>query len=171
MKAEKKSWQPPEFISREQCIRDTEEVLGMPDIPIRQTEDIFRINVLGMDWDIGMVVHEPEDSSKIPMAPTAKKPASSCFMAAPVISKASSGMPSCSPASSASKLSPALFPEDSTSPMPAAIGPTIPSMPTAPCARRSGNKASDHPGPIRRCERSFHAQPLRYAHPCARKAG
>jgi hypothetical protein len=41
----KNAWQPPEFVSREQCIKDTEEVLGMPDIPIKQTEDTFRINV------------------------------------------------------------------------------------------------------------------------------
>ncbi|MGH7824842.1 MAG: hypothetical protein ACREQ7_06660 [Candidatus Binatia bacterium] len=62
MKAEaKKNWQPPQFVSREQCIKDTAEVLGKPDIPIRQTEDIFRITVLGMDWDLGMVVYEPED--------------------------------------------------------------------------------------------------------------
>jgi hypothetical protein len=58
MKAEKKNWKPPEFVSREQCIKDTEEVMGMPDIAIRQTEDIFRINVLGMEWDLGMVVYE-----------------------------------------------------------------------------------------------------------------
>ena len=44
----KKNWEPPEFISREQIIRDSEEVLGMPDIPIRQTEDVFRIRALEM---------------------------------------------------------------------------------------------------------------------------
>ena len=75
MRILKKSWQAPEFISREQCIRDTEEVLGAPDITTRQTEDIFRVNVLGMDWDIGMVVHEPEDSSKIPIGADGKKAA------------------------------------------------------------------------------------------------
>jgi hypothetical protein len=73
MKAEKKIWQAPEFISREQCIKDTHDVLGMPDIPTRQAEDIFRVNVLGLDWDIGMVVHEPEDSSKIPIGADGKK--------------------------------------------------------------------------------------------------
>src|SRR5918999_983736 len=73
MKAEKKSCQPPEFISREQCIKDSEEVLGMADIPTKQTEDIFRINALGMDWDIGMVVHEPQVSSKIPVGADGKK--------------------------------------------------------------------------------------------------
>ena len=142
MKAEKRSWQPPEFVSREQCIKDTEDVLAMPDIPIRQTEDIFRINVLGMDWDLGMVVYEPEDPKQdSASAPTEKKPAFSCFMAARVISKASSATRSCSPASSASKLWPALFPADFTFPTPAATGPTIPSIPTAQCARRSGSKA------------------------------
>ena len=74
MKAEvKRSWQPPEFVSREQCIKDTEQVLGMPDLPINQTEDIFRINVLGMDWDLGMAVYEPEDPKRIPIGADGKK--------------------------------------------------------------------------------------------------
>ena len=67
------SWRPPEFISREQCIKDTEEVLGLPDIPIKSTEDIFRIHTLGMDWDLGMVVHEPVDSSRIPIGADGKQ--------------------------------------------------------------------------------------------------
>ena len=45
----KLNWQPPEFVSRDQCIKDTEEVLGLADIPIKSAEDIFRINVLGLD--------------------------------------------------------------------------------------------------------------------------
>ncbi|HEY7316760.1 MAG TPA: hypothetical protein VIE89_04230, partial [Candidatus Binatia bacterium] len=73
MKAEKRIWQPPDFVSREQCIKDTEEVLSKTDIAIRQTEDIFRINVLGMDWDLGMVVYEPEDPKKIPVGADGKK--------------------------------------------------------------------------------------------------
>src|SRR5256885_15031710 len=67
------NWQPPEFVSREQCIKDTEEVLGMADVAIKSTEDIFRINVLGMDWDLGMVVHEPVDASRIPTGAAGKK--------------------------------------------------------------------------------------------------
>lgn len=74
MKAEAdKIWQPPEFVSREQCIEDTERVLGMPEIPIRQTEDIFRINVLGLDWDLGMVVYEPQDPERIPTGADGKR--------------------------------------------------------------------------------------------------
>ena len=45
----------------------------MPDMPIKSTEDIFRITVLGMDWDLGMVVHEPVDSAKIPTGADGKK--------------------------------------------------------------------------------------------------
>ncbi len=67
------NWNPPEFIPREQCIKDTEEVLGLPDIPITSSEDIFRINVLGMDWDLGMVVHQPVDAGKIPTGADGKK--------------------------------------------------------------------------------------------------
>jgi hypothetical protein len=66
-------WQPPEFVSRDRCIKDTEEILGMADLPIKSTEDIFRIGTLGMDWDLGMVVHEPVDISKIPTGADGKK--------------------------------------------------------------------------------------------------
>src|SRR5574341_1098131 len=67
------SWRPPEFVSREQCITDTNEIMGMPDIAIKSREDIFRVEVLGMDWDLGMVVHQPVDASRIPSGADGKK--------------------------------------------------------------------------------------------------
>src|SRR5918995_80705 len=73
MSGTKSGWLPPEFVSREQCIKDTEEVLGSSDIPIKQTEDIFRIDVLGLEWDFGMVVYEPEDGKRIPSGADGKK--------------------------------------------------------------------------------------------------
>jgi hypothetical protein len=74
MKAEAKTqWNPPEFVSRDQCIKDTEELLSAPDLAIRQTEDIFRIEVLGLEWDLGMMVYEPEDPNKIPFGADGKK--------------------------------------------------------------------------------------------------
>ncbi|HZD39362.1 MAG TPA: hypothetical protein VE131_01495, partial [Terriglobales bacterium] len=73
MAGARQGWQPPEFISREQCIKDSEEVLARPDIRIKQNEDIFRIHVLGLDWDMGMVVFEPENSDKIPLGADGKK--------------------------------------------------------------------------------------------------
>jgi len=69
----KKSWEPLEFIAREKIVKDTEEVLGMPDIPVRKTEDIFRIRTLGMDWDIAAVIYEPENPARIPVGPDGKK--------------------------------------------------------------------------------------------------
>jgi hypothetical protein len=74
MKAEaKKSWQPRDFVSRDQCVKDTEELLATPDLPIRQTEDIFRIKVLGLEWDLGMMVYEPQDPEKTPAGADGKK--------------------------------------------------------------------------------------------------
>lgn len=67
------SWEPPQFIPREQVIRDSESVLAKPDIEIRQHEDLFRIRALGMDWDIGAMIYEPEEAAKIPRGADGKK--------------------------------------------------------------------------------------------------
>lgn len=67
------NWNPPEFVAREKIIKDGEEVLGRPDIPLRKTEDIVRICTLGMDWDIGVVAYEPENPARIPVGPDGKK--------------------------------------------------------------------------------------------------
>jgi len=69
----KRSWEPPKFISREQVIKDSKRVLAMPEIPIKRVEDVFCIRAVGMDWDIGAVVYEPEDPARIPVAPDGKK--------------------------------------------------------------------------------------------------
>src|SRR5579871_2319075 len=59
------AWQPPEFISREDVIARSTAVLAKPDLPLQQTEDIFRISVLGLDWDMGVMVYEPADAARI----------------------------------------------------------------------------------------------------------
>jgi hypothetical protein len=66
-------WNPPAFVSRDQCIKDTDEIMGMPDIAIESREDIFRVQALGMDWDLGMVVHQPVDAGRIPLGADGKK--------------------------------------------------------------------------------------------------
>ena len=91
----KRSWEPPGIVSREQVIKDTEEVLAMPDIPIKQTEDIFRIHALGMEWDIGAMISEPEDPGRISMGADGKKPVSFCSMADREILSSWSAWPSC----------------------------------------------------------------------------
>src|SRR6478736_7114548 len=52
-------WQPPESVSREDTLARSEAVLAKPDLPLRQSEDIFRVHALGLDWDMGVMVYEP----------------------------------------------------------------------------------------------------------------
>ena len=47
-------WQPPQQVSREETIARSDAVLAKPDLPLEQTEDIFRIHALGLDWDMGV---------------------------------------------------------------------------------------------------------------------
>jgi len=63
----------PEAVSRERTIQMSEEVLGMPDIPLIEQEDIIRVNVLGLDWDLGAVTYEPKDSSRVACGADGKK--------------------------------------------------------------------------------------------------
>src|SRR5256714_15196330 len=58
-------WQPPESMSREQTIARSEAVLAMPDLSLRETEDVFGIHALGLEWDMGVMVYQPADPSKI----------------------------------------------------------------------------------------------------------
>src|SRR5512137_508557 len=67
------SAQLPSQISREELLKTSQETLSMPKIEWKETEDIFRISEVGMDWDIGVVVYEPKDVSKIPTGADKKK--------------------------------------------------------------------------------------------------
>jgi hypothetical protein len=67
------TWNPPQEIAREEIARISEDVLSRPDLPITATDDIFRIHVLGMDWDIGSMVYQPEDPAQIPTGADGKK--------------------------------------------------------------------------------------------------
>src|SRR5262245_21919711 len=58
-------WQPPESVSREDTIARSQAVLAKPSMPLRETEDIFRIHALGLDWDMGVRVYEPADPAQV----------------------------------------------------------------------------------------------------------
>ena len=58
-------WNPPAEVSREQCLADSGAVLAMPDIPLKEYEDLVRIRAVGLDWDIGAQIYEPEDPARI----------------------------------------------------------------------------------------------------------
>ena len=69
----KPSWEPPSVISRSEVLKLHHEVTALPNIPLRIREDIFRIHALEMDWDIGVVIYQPEDPAKIPHGPDRAK--------------------------------------------------------------------------------------------------
>jgi len=66
-------WEPPLEISRDEIVKINETVLQMSDIKTKMNEDIFRMRILEMDWDIGVMVYEPEDDSKVPVGPDGRK--------------------------------------------------------------------------------------------------
>lgn len=72
-RAKESNWTPPDEISRDQCLAESEAVLAMPDIPLREHEDLFRIQTVGLDWNIGAQIYEPEDPSKILIGADGKK--------------------------------------------------------------------------------------------------
>jgi hypothetical protein len=59
------TWEPPATFSREEICQASDEVLALPDLPIKMREDVFRIRVLDLDWDVGGDVFEPEDPARI----------------------------------------------------------------------------------------------------------
>ena len=58
-------WQPPESIGREDILARSAVILAKPDLPMRQSEDIFRIHALGLEWDLGVTTYEPADPAQI----------------------------------------------------------------------------------------------------------
>ena len=69
----KTAWEPPVEIPREEIVRISDEVLARADRPSVAREEIFRISVLGLDWDIGGMVYEPEDPTRIAVGADGKK--------------------------------------------------------------------------------------------------
>jgi hypothetical protein len=67
------AWEPPAKISRETIIERSDAILGRPDIPLKQTEDIFRVEAVGLEWDMGVTVYEPADPSQVARGADGKK--------------------------------------------------------------------------------------------------
>jgi hypothetical protein len=67
------TWEPPALVSCDDVLKIHHEIMAMPDMAIEIREDVFRIRALEMDWDIGVMVYEPKDRSKIPTGPDDKK--------------------------------------------------------------------------------------------------
>jgi len=59
------AWQPPATWSREQVVATSDAVLAKAAGAIKESEDIFRLSVLGLDWDIGVRVYEPQPRDSV----------------------------------------------------------------------------------------------------------
>jgi len=68
-----KARQPPENLTRDEVIARSRAVLAKRDLALRQSEDIFRIHALGLDWDLGVTVYEPSDPSQVARGADGKK--------------------------------------------------------------------------------------------------
>jgi hypothetical protein len=67
------AWSPPEELAREAIVEISNAILGRADLPLDVREDIFRIRVVELDWDIGGKVYQPRDPSHIPVGADGKK--------------------------------------------------------------------------------------------------
>ncbi len=59
------TWHPPTTWPREQVIATSDSVLAKPASEVKEAEDIFRLAALGLDWDIGVRVYEPQPTNAI----------------------------------------------------------------------------------------------------------
>src|SRR4026208_2616739 len=70
---DKTTWEPPAVVSPEEVVNLNQQTLSLPDNPVTVREDIFRIDVLEMDWDIGVTIYEPQDGNRVPVGSDGKK--------------------------------------------------------------------------------------------------
>ena len=59
-------WNPARFVRRDEILGLSNTILSSPDIPMTEREDVFRIESVGLAWDIGVMIYEPTDSSRVP---------------------------------------------------------------------------------------------------------
>ena len=66
-------WEPPAHVSRDEIVATSDRILAQADLPLKQTEDIFRIETLGLEWDMGVMVYEPADPAQVTRGADGKK--------------------------------------------------------------------------------------------------
>src|SRR5260370_18697610 len=64
---------PPAAWSREEVLAASDAVLAMVPGAVTESEDIFRLSALGIDWDIGVRVYEPQPRATIAAGADRKK--------------------------------------------------------------------------------------------------
>lgn len=66
-------WPLPEKFSENELRQLSSQFLDRPEYALKRTEDICEVEAAELDWDIGAIVYEPEDSSKIRTGPDGRK--------------------------------------------------------------------------------------------------
>ena len=66
-------WTPPDFYPRDQLIKISNRVLARPEIELNVFEDVFRIESVGLEWDMGVKVFTPKSDAQIARDADGKK--------------------------------------------------------------------------------------------------
>jgi hypothetical protein len=69
----KTTWQAPTTWPREQVVATSDAVIAKPAGEVRETEDLFRLTALALDWDIGVRVYEPQPADIIARGADSKR--------------------------------------------------------------------------------------------------
>jgi hypothetical protein len=67
------AWWPRDTYTREQIIEQSRAVLGRKSAVIDEREDVFRLEALGMEWDIGVQVYTPMGEAGVATGADGKK--------------------------------------------------------------------------------------------------
>jgi hypothetical protein len=66
-------WEPKAFYPFDEVLASSEATRALADLALKETEDIFRIEALGLPWDIGVFVTEPSDPAHAARGPDGRK--------------------------------------------------------------------------------------------------
>lgn len=62
-----------DFYPREDVLGMDAKIASMPDLRLTEREDVFRIETLGLEWDIGVFITEPEDAGQSMRGPDGRR--------------------------------------------------------------------------------------------------
>jgi hypothetical protein len=66
-------WSPVDRIERSELLRTSNAILARKDLPLKEAEDIFRVETVGLEWDMGVQVLEPANAADAALGADGKK--------------------------------------------------------------------------------------------------
>lgn len=67
------TWEPPAAVSLDEILKISNDLLAESVREYTSEEDVFRIEAVGMNWDIGCRIYQPSDPSRQVIGPDGKK--------------------------------------------------------------------------------------------------